>query len=86
MADLHTAGVNSLVMGSGSLQLASLKSLTTQIDGSTLKLFGNQITIGANADPTTKIGFYGKIPLARQVVAQNAAAIHAALVSLGLIT
>lgn len=47
---------------------------------------GNGLTIGNNA-ATDKIGFFGATPVTRQNgVAVTAAAIHAALVNLGLIT
>jgi hypothetical protein len=46
-----------------------------------------EVLIGLPATPTQRLGFFGSVPVVRPVgVAVNVAAIHAALVALGLIT
>lgn len=92
MANVHTAGTSSLHMGSGSLQLATLNSQQTSINGL-------QVKLGSNAG-TTRIGFLGAPPKLRRdygVLGTNLVVgatlpqtvamvqkIHAALVTVGL--
>lgn len=92
MANVHTAGTSSLHMGSGSLQLATLNSQQTSINGL-------QVKLGSNAG-TTRIGFLGETPKLRRdygVLGTNLVVgatlpqtvamvqkIHAALVTVGL--
>ena len=80
-------GVSFLRLGNSTVAGTQISSLATTITGgNTLKLFGNQITIGDNS-ASTKIGFFGQTPISKPTVAPvTAAGIHTALVSLGLIT
>lgn len=84
-----TAGVtNSTISAFDDLTLRSNGNDVLVIDGTTRRAtFIDEVTIGGEFDHNgSTVGFYGTTPIAKQTgVAVTAAAIHAALVALGLI-